>query len=94
MVLGFVSGMIMDLSIDKLGDRYTTLFLATSIFQKYRTSHLQLAGGTATKATLAMIGEGSEPEAIIPLSKLSQSLEESYERERHWHIILAAIHLK
>lgn len=38
----------------------------------------QLAeGGIATKATLAMIGEGSEPEAVIPLSKLSQFLKNS-----------------
>lgn len=38
----------------------------------------QLAeGGIATKATLAMIGEGSEPEAVIPLSKLSQFLKSS-----------------
>ncbi len=29
-------------------------------------------GGIATRATLAMIGEGGEPEAVIPLSKLSQ----------------------
>jgi hypothetical protein len=27
-------------------------------------------GGIVTQATLAMIGEGNEPEAIIPLSKL------------------------
>ena len=38
----------------------------------------QLAeGGIATKATLAMIGEGSEPEAVVPLSKLSQFLKNS-----------------
>jgi len=35
----------------------------------------QLAsGGIVTKATMAMIGEGSEPEAIIPLSKLSSMM--------------------
>jgi hypothetical protein len=28
-------------------------------------------GGIVTQATLAMIGEGNEPEAIIPLSKLA-----------------------
>jgi hypothetical protein len=27
-------------------------------------------GGIVTQATLAMIGEGNEPEAVIPLSKL------------------------
>lgn len=32
-------------------------------------------GGVATKATLAMVGEGSEPEAILPLSKLAAMLE-------------------
>lgn len=35
----------------------------------------QLAeGGIATRSTLANIGEGSEPEAVIPLSKLSSML--------------------
>lgn len=35
----------------------------------------QLAeGGIVSKATLAMIGEGSEPEAVIPLSKLDKML--------------------
>lgn len=35
----------------------------------------QLAtGGVVTSATLAVIGEGSEPEAVIPLSKLDQML--------------------
>jgi len=29
-------------------------------------------GGIASKATLAMIGEGTEPEAVIPLSKIGQ----------------------
>lgn len=29
-------------------------------------------GGIASRATLAMIGEGSEPEAVIPLSKIGQ----------------------
>lgn len=29
-------------------------------------------GGIVSKATLAMIGEGSEPEAVIPLSKIGQ----------------------
>lgn len=32
------------------------------------------AGGIVTSATLAMIGEGSEPEAVIPLSKLDKML--------------------
>jgi TP901 family phage tail tape measure protein len=32
-------------------------------------------GGVATAATLAMVGEGSEPEAILPLSKLAAMLE-------------------
>lgn len=42
----------------------------------------QLAeGGIATKATLAMIGEGSEPEAVIPLSKLSQFLKNSMDEK-------------
>jgi hypothetical protein len=31
-------------------------------------------GGIATKATLAMVGEGREDEAILPLSKLEQLL--------------------
>ena len=35
----------------------------------------QLAeGGIATRSTLANIGEGGEPEAVIPLSKLSSML--------------------
>ena len=33
------------------------------------------AGGIATDATLAMVGEGQEPEAILPLSKLAQMLD-------------------
>ncbi|MEG1593814.1 MAG: hypothetical protein RR350_05335, partial [Oscillibacter sp.] len=32
-------------------------------------------GGVATAATLAMVGEGSEPEAILPLSKLAALME-------------------
>jgi phage-related protein len=32
-------------------------------------------GGIATGATLAMIGEGKEPEAVLPLSKLSAMLD-------------------
>lgn len=37
----------------------------------------QLAkGGIATSATLAEIGEGSEPEAVLPLSKLAQLLKQ------------------
>lgn len=32
-------------------------------------------GGIATNATLAMVGEGTEPEAILPLSKLADMLE-------------------
>lgn len=32
-------------------------------------------GGIATGATLAMVGEGKEPEAILPLSKLSSMLD-------------------
>lgn len=32
-------------------------------------------GGIATSATLAMIGEGSEPEAVLPLSKLAALLD-------------------
>lgn len=32
-------------------------------------------GGVATKATLAMIGEGSESEAVLPLSKLNSMLD-------------------
>lgn len=32
-------------------------------------------GGIVSKATVAMIGEGSEPEAVIPLSKLDNMLE-------------------
>ena len=34
------------------------------------------AGGVATAPTLAMVGEGGEPEAIMPLSKLAALLEE------------------
>ena len=34
------------------------------------------AGGIATRATLAEIGEGGEPEAVLPLSKLSQLLKQ------------------
>ena len=34
------------------------------------------AGGVATAPTLAMVGEGGEPEAIMPLSKLADLLEE------------------
>jgi SLT domain-containing protein len=29
-------------------------------------------GGIVTKPTLAMVGEGGEPEAVIPLSKMGQ----------------------
>lgn len=34
------------------------------------------AGGIATAPTLAMIGEGGEPEAVMPLSKLAELLDE------------------
>lgn len=34
------------------------------------------AGGVATAPTLAMIGEGGEPEAVLPLSKLAALLDE------------------
>lgn len=34
-------------------------------------------GGIVSKATIAMIGEGSEPEAVIPLSKLDKMLANS-----------------
>ena len=34
------------------------------------------SGGIATAATLAMVGEGGEPEAILPLSKLAALLDE------------------
>ena len=34
------------------------------------------AGGIATRPTLAQIGEGSEPEAVMPLSKLAQMLDQ------------------
>ena len=34
------------------------------------------AGGIATRPTLAEIGEGSEPEAVMPLSKLAQMLDQ------------------
>ena len=34
------------------------------------------AGGIATAPTLAMIGEGGEPEAVMPLSKLAALLDE------------------
>jgi SLT domain-containing protein len=30
------------------------------------------SGGIVTKPTLAMVGEGGEPEAVIPLSKMGQ----------------------
>lgn len=35
------------------------------------------SGGIATAATLAMVGEGDEPEAILPLSKLAALLDEN-----------------
>lgn len=35
-------------------------------------------GGIATRATLAMIGEGSQPEAVIPLDKLSAIMRGRY----------------
>ena len=34
------------------------------------------AGGIATRPTLAQIGEGGEPEAVMPLSKLAQMLDQ------------------
>lgn len=34
------------------------------------------AGGIATAPTLAMVGEGGEPEAVLPLSKLAQLLDD------------------
>ena len=34
------------------------------------------SGGVATAATLAMVGEGGEPEAILPLSKLADLLDD------------------
>ena len=34
------------------------------------------AGGIATRPTLAQIGEGGEPEAVMPLSKLAQLLDQ------------------
>ncbi len=37
-------------------------------------SHFLAAGGVAVKPTIAMIGEGSEPEAVLPLSQLRQLL--------------------
>ena len=33
-------------------------------------------GGIATAPTLAMVGEGGEPEAVLPLSKLAQLLDD------------------
>lgn len=78
-VLGFVSGMI--------NGFINSINWATGIINAIPGVHIpkipnlnipQLAeGGIATKATLAMIGEGSEPEAVIPLSKLSQFLKNS-----------------
>ncbi len=38
------------------------------------TIPLLASGGVATAATLAMVGEGAEPEAILPLSKLAEML--------------------
>lgn len=40
------------------------------------------AGGIATAPTLAMIGEGSEPEAVMPLSKLAALLDEWAKKPR------------
>lgn len=40
------------------------------------TIPLLASGGIATAATLAMVGEGGEPEAIMPLSKLAALLDE------------------
>lgn len=37
---------------------------------------LLASGGVATGPTLAMIGEGGEPEAVLPLSKLAQLLDD------------------
>ena len=78
-VLGFVSGMI--------NGFINSINWATGIINAIPGVHIpkipnlnipQLAeGGIATKATLAMIGEGNEPEAVIPLSKLSQFLKNS-----------------
>lgn len=39
------------------------------------TIPLLAEGGVVTDATLAMVGEGSEPEAVLPLSKLAGMLE-------------------
>lgn len=39
------------------------------------TIPLLASGGIATDPTLAMVGEGEEPEAILPLSKLAQMLD-------------------
>lgn len=39
------------------------------------TIPLLASGGIATAATLAMVGEGAEPEAILPLSKLAEMLD-------------------
>jgi len=36
------------------------------------------AGGVATGPTLAMIGEGSESEAVLPLSKLGNIMQSSF----------------
>lgn len=82
-VLGFVSGMI--------NGFINSINWATGIINAIPGVHIpkipnlnipQLAeGGIATKATLAMIGEGSEPEAVIPLSKLSQFLKNSMDEK-------------
>ena len=45
------------------------------------TIPLLASGGVATAATLAMVGEGTEPEAILPLSKLAEMLNSGEKKE-------------
>lgn len=43
-------------------------------------------GGIVTQPTFAMIGEGGEPEAVIPLSKLEQFVNPNKAQEIHLHV--------
>ncbi len=85
MINGFIQ-------LDKLGDGYYQRYSWRPYSKKYRTSIFRSSreGGTSPQKQLAMIGEGSEPEAVIPLSKLEPVLEELYEREELAHHLAAS----